>query len=165
MIGLSLGIRKKTDSILIFDFSLVFRIICFFIGGFVLSSTILFARFSVLAAIVILISLVSGLYSERWIVDREKKRLEHRFGLLFFHRKTILGFESIKQFTIIETLVGPNTQEGKKRMFARHFLALSLIRSDGTRWDIDMRKAYQRVRLEKMGNLFATYCGKDLVTE
>ncbi len=164
MIGLSLVVRKKTASLLIYDFSLVFRIICFFIGGFVLASIILFAHFSVAAALVIIVSLVSGLYSERWIVDREKQCLEHRFGLLFFYKKTRLEFDSIKEITIIETLVGPNEQEGKKRMFARHFLALSLIRADGTRWDIDMRKAHQRARLEKIGNLLATYCGKKLQT-
>jgi len=54
----------------------------------------------ILGYLLIGISVFAALYEEAWVFDDGNRKLEHRFGLMFFSRKLSLPFDDIAVFRI-----------------------------------------------------------------
>jgi hypothetical protein len=126
---------------------------------------------------------LGGLYDERWSFDAGRGEVQHRVGLCFAAKASVLRFGAIERFRLVPlvagtvpgseaeragnaaALAGQRADDGGGRRFRhrRPFLDLVLECADGRRYVIDRRPARGAGRLRGAADRIAAVCGKPLV--
>lgn len=138
----------------------------------------------ILAWVILAIVLLGALYEESWILDAEKRVMEHRFGLLLLPFKADLPFDRIEGFRIDrfvrgavaggeEDRAGVEAEAGEGRgqgaIFGARFFSpkKAYVRfladdAEGKAWVIDTLPAKRATGLESRARRMAAFAGRPL---
>lgn len=131
-----------------------------------------------LAWTILVMAVLGGLYEESWNFDAGAGRVEHRAGLCFAPRRTVLDFAAIERFRLIPLVAGtiPGSADeaagnaavlaggdgGGRKRFRKPFLDLVLECAEDQRYLIDHLPAGRSGRLREAGARLAELCAKPL---
>ena len=174
MLRINLKLFRKSDSVLVLTphpiFRILFGVICVaLMTGIYLNPG---EKIPVIGIILILISIISVFYEERWIFDRKAEIIEYRFGLIFFYKKEKIAFDEIDEFNYSEstTLRHDKPESGVSQISRSGFLngrpvrysVFSLITGNGKVRNIEVLKSRSGTGLMDKGKETAAFCGRDL---
>ena len=90
-----LKILKANETVLVLSTPCNGRIIFFGIAFFLGLMMALDARLSFVPVMLVLIALLAGLYTEKWLFDLDRQLVVHTEGLLFLNKKKTFPFRSV----------------------------------------------------------------------
>ena len=172
MFRLSLVLRKDNENELVLTlptgFRIMFAVIVVFLGGSMISTGGVSAGSVTLTAL----SLLAGLYKERWSFSKETKMIEHRTGLLFAFLTKSFEIDSVETFvfSLSETWRPPAGRIMKNRSAygtepqrkATSMASFGLITKDGKVQTIEIRKSRTNELMEENARQIADFCGVPL---
>ncbi|MBI9101507.1 MAG: hypothetical protein JEY99_03750 [Spirochaetales bacterium] len=174
MFRISLTITRKSESIMQLSPAILFRILFGIIGAVLLLGISLNPGTSipVIGIILIIISFIAAFYEERWILNRDTRIIDYRFGLIFLCRKESIPFDEIDEFSYSDTaVIRRDNPEGSHSMLSRSsifngrsvkYSVLSLITKDGKVRNIEVLKSRSGTELLDKGTQAAGFCGYEL---
>jgi len=168
MIGLTLRIQEQTENRLFLSLPLRFRVLFFIIAGFICLGLIISGQFHPTPMVIILISVASALYNESWRFDGKLETVEHRFGLVFLFKRTVIALDTIQAVTISRFVKGriavpkPGEETGISKVgrfsLQKGLLTLSLELNDGRATVIETVPERAGKELERKGSTIARFC-------
>lgn len=117
MFNFSLVVNQKSDSLLTLTLSWGFRIVFIAIAVFIAAGMFTVQAYSAFPIVLLLLSVLAGLYNESWLFNKQNNTVEHRLGLLFLYRRKTFDLSKIQRLEL--------------RSFSRGITALSRASKDG----------------------------------
>lgn len=168
MFNITLALSIKGENQLILAPKGFFRI------GFALICGILLAGIGtnppegvpVVGIIIMTLSALAVFYEERWIFDRETKRIEYRMGLIFLNRKRRYSFDEVETFTFVTLQRGKviDASEETAGQGARYTL-FGLFTKKGERRSIEIIKSRLAPGLLEKAEAVSRFCDISLERE
>jgi hypothetical protein len=157
MFRLDYVLKQESESELVLRFRTSFRLFMFIFAALVAGSIVVSgpnpSGLTFLPPLFLLFFILAGLYDERWIMDREKRLLLHRNGLIPFASIRSYPFDSI------EALELDTFQTHKK------IIRLSFLLADGSRKDVEISGRKNREEIEERARRMAAFMSLSFRTE
>lgn len=162
----SLALFRKEKRIIL-AFPLGFRLIYLTAAAVLLAAAAVKSFQNPLTLILFFIALLSGLYEERWIADRERGVLEARRGLLWPYKQHLYPFERITCFNLRFVMRGslsvdPNQKKG---LHTKPLLRLEAHLTDGEVLALEVDSAKKEEKMRRQGEALAAAAEKPLHRE
>jgi hypothetical protein len=141
-----------------------FRILFLIIAGALIFGMFNEGRVYAVPFIIALVALLSGLYNEHWVFDRDQEQVESHFGLIFLYRTKRYAFDEIESFRLQQYEKGrvSSRQSEEDKHNRRMMMILTLKLTDGRRLNIETTSGSQVEEFRLRSNQLAEFCGKPL---
>ena len=163
MFGPVLKLERETR--LCYSTSTSFRIICFSSGAILLYIILKEAEqpfelsSNLVGLSIALICLVSAMYLERSVFDKELNKFEKHFGLLFIFSRLSRPLNSLKSVSLKEFKSNSNeANDGKTSMMSRKYASLTVVTANKEIIKIDMAKSSGTKELLKTAEEISKFC-------
>ena len=120
----------------------------------------IFIRENFLALALCAICLVSSMYLERWVFDKENNLFERHVGLIFLYSRKQKPLDSLTRISIDEFPPGINQTRGKRSGFllGRKAASLAIEAEDNAIHKLDMAKGSGIKELRKTAVALSEFC-------
>lgn len=125
-------------------------------GEFVLSN--------IVPIILFLLSVLSTLYHERWIFDKNNNYIKYQFGLVFLYKSKLIKVQDIKHLELIHFITGKEkkTARSSTNFIKKHFNLLALRMKDGELLKVEFFNS--SLKMESAARSIAEYCRLTVVS-
>jgi hypothetical protein len=169
MFRLSLVLRKKNENELVLTlppgFRIMFAVIVVFLAGSMIST----GGVSAGSVTLTVLSLLAGLYKERWSFAKEARIIEHQTGLLFPFLTKSFEMDEVETFILSRSATWrPPAGRIRKSKYddaaqpqrkATAMSSFGLITKDGKAHTIEIRKSRTNEIMEDNAQEIAEFCG------
>ena len=118
------------------------------------------------ALVLFAVSALAALYDDRWLFDRDKKKVTRRLGLLFAARETALEMSSLQRVIVGGHIVlggrGDDGRTDRRRAAIASFASLSLEELSGRRRTLEQYRGMRAAELRAVAEEIAAFCGLPL---
>lgn len=161
MLKMHLVLKTRSESILELALPLSFRITFAVIASILIASMVSLSMVSVIPLIVAVITVLAGLYEERWFFDRSGKQVVHRYGLIVFARNRAIPFDEINSFVLSNLREIPEDQgfSAKKSMALRSLVSMQIELASGEHRTIEIRANRHNASLKESAERVSEFCG------
>ena len=171
--GTRLTLKPCRGARLALSVPLGYRLLMLCLGGMVLLFMVLippmeaknlFVPANTAPLVICLLSFLTAAYHERWLFDKGADRLVYQIGLRFLHANRVYRLSELRQVELALFYRGRLSlpAEGKKSLFSRPVLVLSLQVADGQVLRLENYGAFQKRRAKHSARAIAEYCGLPL---
>ena len=168
MLSLTLTLKRINDHELVLRLPLGFRVIFGVIVVILLSSMIASGSTAPGPVVLLILSILSGLYKEEWRFQKDRRIVEHRSGLLFPYVTKRFSFEEIDHFALSLNTRASQTAKPPKKETMKSLLggrrqpssmgSFGLVKPDGKAHTIEIRKSKSIDEFSKNAQEIADFC-------
>ncbi len=160
MFKLHLVLKERSPSVVELTLPAGFRITFGIIALVFLGSMATLDRVSALPVAITAVTVVAGLYEERWKFDRGRGVVEHRYGLLVFSGRSLVDFGSIESFVLSNFREAPDDHgfSAQKSIALRSLVSLQLLTHDGKCRTIEIRANRHNDSLKSNAERIGEFC-------
>ena len=162
----SLVLRDDGKHRMVYSTSVGFRIVflgialIIFLTVFTGSEGLIFKRANIVALTLCAICLLSSLFLERWVFDKESNLLENNVGLLFFYSKKRRALNTLQRVVLDELRkIGDDMKSKRKTLVSHRTIILYVQDRDGTRYKLDIVRGLGIAELRKKAERLSDFCG------
>ena len=120
-----------------------------------------FKRANIVALSFCAICLISSLFLERWIFDKESNLFEKDVGLIFLYRKKRRSLDSLRRIVLDDFLGSVNANRSNRRrgsLISRRNIALYVQDRDGRTYILDIARGVGSGELRKTAQKLSEFC-------
>ncbi len=175
MFKLSLVLQKKDENELVLTLATGFRIMFAVIVVFLVGSMISTDGVSAGSVILTVLSLLAGLYKERWSFSKDSRRIEHQTGLLFPFLTKSFEFDGVEKFVLSRSAtwlppigrIGTNkvAEDDQAQRRGTSMTSFGLITKDGKAHTIEIRKSRTNETMADNARRIADFCAIPLALQ
>ena len=173
--GIRLALTTRGEDQLVLRVPTRFRIVMIIITVVILGGTIavtpggpknVFEEANLLPLLLLSLSLLSALYRDRWLFDKERDLLERQFGLLFLYKRNRMRVSDLQRVEVTEyvrgswpgsaPVAGGENLKGRGQE-KRSFVMLTLVTKDGREFKLENYSGPKAGIVINMGRQLSDY--------
>ena len=165
-------LKKEGETRLCYSTSTSFRVLCFSSGVILLYIILKEAEqpfdlnSNLFGLSITLICLVSAMYLERSVFDKELNQFEKHFGLLFIYSRFSRPLNSLESVSLKEfNSNSSEANDGKPSMMSRKYASLTIVTANKEIFKIDMAKSSGTKEILKTAEKISKFCEIPLVNK
>ena len=165
-------LKKEGTTRLCYSTSTAFRVLCFSSGVILLYIILKEAEQpfdfneNLIGLSITLICLVSAMYLERLVFDKESNQFEKHFGLLFIYSKLARPLDSLECISLNEfNSNSSGTNKIKPSILSRKYASLTIVTANKEIFKIDMAKSSGTKEILKTAEEISKFCEIPLVNK
>ena len=165
-------LKKEGETRLCYSTSTSFRVLCFSSGVILLYIILKEAEqpfdfnSNLVGLSITLICLVSAMYLERSVFDKESNQFEKHFGLLFIYSRLSRPLNSLECISLNEfNSNSSEANDGKTYMMSRKYASLTVVTANKEIIKIDMAKSSGTKEILKTAEEISKFCEIPLVNK
>ena len=165
-------LKKEGETRLCYSTSTAFRVLCFSSGVILLYIILKEAEqpfdfnSNLVGLSITLICLVSAMYLERSVFDKESNQFEKHFGLLFIYSRLSRPLNSLESVSLKEfNSNSSEANDGKTYMMSRKYASLTVVTANKEIITIDTAKSSGTKELLKTAEEISKFCEIPLVNK
>ena len=165
-------LKKEGETRLCYSTSTSFRVLCFSSGVILLYIILKEAEqpfdlnSNLFGLSITLICLVSAMYLERSVFDKELNKFEKHFGLLFIYSRLSRPLNSLECISLNEfNSNSSEANDGKTYMMSRKYASLTVVTANKEIIKIDMAKSSGTKEILKTAEEISKFCEIPLVNK
>ena len=164
MFRLHLVIKQITESVIELTLPIAFRIVFAGITTLLVASMISLMAIAVVPVIIASITLIAGLYEERWRFDAERGVIEHWIGLLGISKRSTIEFDDVDSFILANYKEVPEDSgfSAKRSVALRSLVAFQIGIKSGSAKTIEIRMNRHNDTLKENAERISEFCNKPL---
>ena len=161
----NLVLRNKGKHRVVYSTSNGFRIIflgialLIFLIALTASDGFLFKRANTFALALCGICLLSSLFLEQWVFDKESNLFEKDVGLIFFYWKKMRPMDTLQRVVLDEFWRSGNVKTRTASPISRRTVALYLQDRDGRVYKLDIVRGFGAEELRRTAKKLSDFCG------
>ena len=161
----SLVLTDRGKHGMVYSTSVGFRIVFLGIGLLILlpllafSDGSIFKSANIFALSLCAICLLSSLFLERWVFDKESNLFEKHVGLILFYWKKSRPMDTLQRAVLDEFRKSDNVKPGRQTLIAHRTVVLYLQDRDGGVYKLDIVRGLGLEKLRKKAERLSGFCG------
>lgn len=161
MLKLHLVLYTRSDDMVELALPMSFRVTFGIISVVLIAAILSFGMITVVPMVVTAITVLAGLYEERWIFDRARGTVTHRYGLVFLAGKHETSFDEIESFILSNFREVPDEQlfSSKRTLALRSLVSLQMGLKGGRSRTIEIRANRHNSTLKESAERISQFCG------
>ena len=163
-------LKKKGENRLCYSTSTAFRAMCFSSGIIILYILLIGAekpfnfKENLIALTLSLICLISALFLERIVFDKESNQFEKHLGLLFIYSRLARPLDSLECISLKEFNGNSSgVNEIKPSILSRNYASITIVTANKEIFKIDMAKNSETKKFLKTAEEISKFCDIPLV--
>lgn len=117
-----------------------------------------FKRANIIALSVCAICLISSLFLERWIFDKESNLFEKDVGLILLYRKKRRSLDSLRRIVLDDFLGSDNVNRKRGSLISRRNIVLYVQDWDGRVYKLDIVRGFGSGELRRTAEKLSEFC-------
>jgi len=164
MFRLHLVLSERSESLLELRLPATFRIAFLIIAVILIASMATLEVVTPVPLIITAITVLAGLYEERWQFDREAGTVVHRYGLIILAKQSVVPFDQIDTFVLsnLREIPDEGPFSARRSVALRSLVSFQLLTTDGKYRTVEIRPNRHNDSLKQNAERIAEFCGTDL---
>ena len=164
MFRLHLVIKQISESVIELSLPISFRIVFAGITILLIASMISLMAIAAVPIIIATITIVAGLYEERWRFDNKRGVVNHWIGILGIAKRSSIEFDAIDSFILSNYKEVPEQSKfsAKRSVALRSLVAFQIGIRSGRAKTVEIRMNRHNDMLKENAERIAEFCNKPL---
>ena len=164
MFRLHLVIKQVSDNVIELSLPKAFRVVFAGITILLVASMISLMAIAVVPIIIASITIIAGLYEERWRFDNERGVVDHWIGLIGIAKRSSIEFDDIDSFILSNYKEVPEDSgfSAKRSVALRSLVAFQIGIRAGRAKTVEIRMNRHNDLLKENAKRIAEFCDKPL---
>ena len=164
MFRLHLVLSERSESVLELRLPSSFRIAFLVIAAILIASMATLEVITAVPLIITAITVLAGLYEERWQFDREAGAIVHRYGLIVLAKRSVVSFDEIDTFILsnLREIPDEGPFSARRGVAMRSLVSFQLLTTDGKYRTVEIRANRHNDSLKENAERIAEFCDSNL---
>jgi len=164
MFKLHLVLRERSDTAIELTLPPSFRIAFGVIAAILLGSMASLEVITPVPVIITVITILAGLYEERWRFDRETRTIVHRYGLVILAKRAVVDFDDVEGFALsnLREIPDDGAFSARRSVALRSLVSFQILTNDGKYRTVEIRANRHNDTLKENAERIAEFCNANL---